>query len=152
MSKLSDLILRRTAGALPSSRTSSILDNTLKSNDIDLVKAQLMHVWAHYQALEFMVHDRDTVATIIAKAKLETTEHDVSDIDLILGYYATGAIDVAYDIAHSTSDVIQAGRASTVPEALRFIFSDLDFSDPERELDDDDTINQLLRDLGLSDE
>ena len=52
-----DILLPLTpAGALPSSRTEDMLQDALDSDNIDVVKAQLAHIWGHYQSLEFMLN------------------------------------------------------------------------------------------------
>lgn len=137
--KLSDLIATRTAGALPSSRTFGQTEAALASDNIEEVKAQLSHVWAHYQALEYIVHDRAANAETIRNALAdETVENDVEDlIDLVTGYFATGAIEIAYGTAHSTLPLISI-LGLDVQAALRELLPQLDYSDPERELSDSD--------------
>lgn len=141
---LSSLVPKRTAGALPSCRTEGMLANALASDNIDEVKAQLMHVWAHYQSLELLLHNREYNSGILALAKEETPIHDLDDADLALGFFATGAIEVAYDNAHAVTDILDADLAETVPQALRVIYPDNDYSDPERDLVDND-IEDLLK-------
>lgn len=140
---LSDVIEPTTAGALPSSRTEGMLAQALESDNIDFVKGQLMHAWAHYQSLEFLLNNRAAVSQTLAVAKAELV-NDVDDADLAIGFYATGAIEVAYDTAHNVSNVMAAGLADTVPDALRFLYPTLDHSDPERELSLDD-LDRLLK-------
>lgn len=131
--KLSDLLKNRTAGALPSSRTEDMLTQALESNDIDEVKGQLMHVWAHYQSLEFSLNDVTLNAQVLREAKAHTETHDVDDIELAVHFFAAPQLETAYEAAHQVNTVIALGMAKTVPDALRVIYRDLDHSDPERE-------------------
>jgi len=134
--KLSDLIPPRTAGSLPSSRTEGLLAQALESDDIDEVKAQLVHIWGHYQSLEFFLNDRAGIAETIRNAQAADLEQDVDPVDLVIGFLSTGGTDMAYDLAHNALNGVAAGY--TVPEALRVIYSHLDHTDPERELSERD--------------
>lgn len=131
--KLSDLIPARTSGALPSSRTERLLTEALESDDINTVKAQLVHVWGHYQALEFFLSgvtaNKETLQAALDDPALE---HDIDPLDLAIGFFATGAVDIAYDAAHQTG-MLTSLLGMTVPQALRMMFDYLDHSDPERE-------------------
>ena len=53
----------RTAGALPSTRTFGMVENALESDDIDVVKAELVHTRAHYQSLEYILNDEENILT-----------------------------------------------------------------------------------------
>lgn len=142
--KLSELIAPRTAGALPSSRTVSLLDEALASDDIDVVKAQLVHVWAHYQSLEFILNGAaENIETINNARSSDRVENDVTnDLELAAGYFATGAIDVAYENAHSIGFFMQVLGLSPM-DALKMIYTTLDYSDPERDGANQDTVIDL---------
>lgn len=139
--KLSDLSPVRTAGALPSTRTEDVLyTNAMESEDLATVKAILHHVWSHYQALEFLLHGRDMNQAVLQQAKagaeLDGLDIDRTDSELAVDYFATGAIETAYAVAHMVNDIIEAGLADTAPQALRVVFNDYDYSDPAREVSD----------------
>ena len=53
----------RTAGALPSTRTFGMVENALESDDIDVVKAELVHTRAHSQSLEYILNAEETILT-----------------------------------------------------------------------------------------
>lgn len=131
--KLSDMLPARTAGALPSSRTQSLLEEALASDNIDDVKAQLVHVWAHYQSLEFMLVGWEAnKKTVEAALEDPDVEVDVDPAEIPYRFFATGAIDIAYDNAHSVG-FFMGLLGMPVTEALRNIYDHLDFNDPERE-------------------
>jgi len=128
--KLSDLVPARTAGQLPSSRTESLLTDALASDDIDTVKANLMHVWGHYQSLEFFINDVEAnIKALNGALNDPDVENDIDPITLAAGFYNTAGIGMAYETAHESGGLGML-LGLTVPESLRLAYSDLDFSDP----------------------
>lgn len=119
----------RTAGALPSSRTQDMLQAALDEEDIEQVKAQLKHVWGHYQSLEFILNSHELHANALRAVQAQNPDIDIAT--LAARYYASVVLDQAYENAHATLFLVQFGI--TVPQALRAIYKELDYSDPERE-------------------
>lgn len=124
----------RTAGALPSSRTEDMLADALASNDIDAVKAQLVHVWGHYQSLEFALNSLTLpeAAESFREAATEEGLQDEDPITVALRAVAGPILEGAYDTAHAIGFFLSMGL--TAPDALRQLYPDLDHSDPEREV------------------
>lgn len=123
--KLDEALPPTTAGDLPSSLTYHQMEAALAETDIDMVKAQLIHVWAHYQALEFMLAGE---ALNIAATKETIKELHLEDVDLhdlTARVYSNGIILAAYEAAHLAGKIM---FASGVPIglALRTLFTDLD--------------------------
>lgn len=127
-----------TAGALPSSRTADMTLSALESDDIDEVKMQLIHTWAHYQSLELALNDvaqnpdhyLGAIADTLARA-------DVNPSHLLSRVFASAVLIAAYDNAHGVMRLMRAGVGNVV-DALQIAYGDLDYSDPARELTDTD--------------
>ena len=134
--KLDEVLPLRTAGALPSSRTEDMLAEALASDDIEHVKAQLQHVWGHYQSLEFALVEAAANTTGIRDGILEYGLQDEDPVDIVARIIALPVLEQAYNAAHRSLDGVAIGM--TVPDTLRLIYSDLDHSDPARELSDAD--------------
>lgn len=134
--KLQDVLPLRTAGALPSSRTEDMLADALASDNIDAVKAQLTHVWAHYQSLEFALNLAAQPAGIkaIQDATREEGLEDADPVAVTARAIATVILEGAYETAHQIGLFLSLGMSA--PDALRTLYADLDFSDPEREVSD----------------
>ena len=141
--KLSDLVPARTAGELPSSRTYQQQLDAMASDDINSVKAQLAHVWAHYQSLEFLLsgvaHNKETISLALND---EDVENDISELDLALGFFAVGAVGIAYHMAHESMGIAQLFFGGDVQAALRELYPYLDYTDPAKiEVVDTDAID-----------
>lgn|GEM_PF-5957228 len=136
--KLNQTFPVRTAGALPSTRTYGMVEEALASDDIEVVKAELVHSRAHYQALEYMLNSEarlietflDGLANDPETPKPETTE-DV--VRILARVYGTVVLEAAYDTAHSTG-FFMGVLGMDLQTALQNLYADLDWSDPEREL------------------
>ncbi|AYN56937.1 hypothetical protein HOU45_gp52 [Microbacterium phage Armstrong] len=141
----------RTHGALPSSRTEDQTVRALESDNIDEVKAQLAHVWAHYQSLEFIVN---AVSKNLEGIDVAATNGILpyADAEVALRVLATEGIEGAYQLAHATMDYI-AFLGMTPPDAVRAVYAGagFDFSDPEREGAVDKAISDILAATGLDD-
>lgn len=140
---LSEMIPLRTAGALPSQRTKdALLTQALESDNIDLVKALMTHVWHHYESLELMLHDRESHKEMFEKinAGIEAGAYDldVSRDEMFIGYMATGLIENAYTLSHQAGGMADLMGITPQDALPKLAFGNLDFSDPERELTDDE--------------
>ena len=138
--KLDKVAPKRTAGALPSTRTFSMVADALASEDIDQVKGELQHTRAHYQSLEYMLnHDEQIAKTIIesfSDPECPVPETVEDAVRLTTRVFASAVLDAAYDNAHAIGFFVQVlGR--DVQQALQSLYSELDFSDPEREVSDE---------------
>lgn len=140
---ISESMPERTAGALPSQRTKdTLLTQALESDDIETVKALMVHVWHHYESLELMLHDRAGNRELFEKLDADVAaglvDIDVTDRELYIGYMATGLIENAYVVSHQSGS-LAAMFGYTPQDALpKFGYPSLDYSDPERELTDDE--------------
>lgn len=142
------------AGALPSSRTEGMTDEVVapfRDSDDDAVLAlaiEAMHLRGHYQSLEYAVAAVDINIEVIEKlVENATTKHglDATDpkqlIEFIARFYAASVVTYAYDTTHMSMPLMSMG--ATAGEAIRAVYPNLDYSDPEREatslvdLDDD---------------
>lgn len=131
----------RTAGSLPGPRTFDMVTNALDSEDVQALSLELIHSRAHYQSLEYTLAGVEQNTSIILDGIREgayptptTTKEAVALAVRVLSF---GAIETAYDFAHQVGFFV-GGLGMTVQEGLQVIFSDLDHSDPERQLSDDD--------------
>ncbi|UYL86358.1 hypothetical protein JOVITA_54 [Microbacterium phage Jovita] len=137
-----------TAGALPSTRTFGMVTEALESDDIDFVKGELQHSRAHYQALEYMLNgETQIIETILESfdmpADVAPTPTTIEEaVRLTVRIFATEVLMAAYDTAHHVG-MPMALTGANLQEALQMLFGGLDFSDPERELTEDD-IQALL--------
>lgn len=135
-----------TAGALPSSRTEALLNDALNSNDINAVKLELIHTWAHYQSLEFVLNAaatdpkviRDSAMHLIFASGLDLNALTQGDLlDLVTRIYARGVLEKGYKTAHESLSLITSHNVS-VSDALRMLYSALNHADPEVELTDEE--------------
>lgn len=121
--KLSELAPERTTDQLPSTSTESLLIEALASDDIDEVKAELRHVWGHYQSLEYFLSD---TANIINAARLmmadSAVDNDLDPIELVARLSASEVIDQAYENAHSAIGFRNI-LGLEMPDAVRFIYN-----------------------------
>lgn len=128
---------RRTAGALPSSRTNDMVETALESDNIEAVKTELTHSRAHYQSLEFLLNDEtailESLRASIAAGEFPTPTTVDEALELAVRIYANVVIDAAYDNAHEVA-LPMAVLGLSVQESLQSLYSHLDHSDPEREL------------------
>lgn len=124
----------RTAGALPSTRTFGLVEDALESEDIDVVKAELAHTRAHYQSLEYTLNDEETILTelrtSIAEGEYPTPTTPDEALELAVRVYSTAIVEVAYANAHNI-DFFVVALGMHVQDALKQLYSNLDFSDPE---------------------
>ncbi|QOP64291.1 hypothetical protein QDW16_gp13 [Microbacterium phage Quenya] len=139
--RLDEKLPKRTAGALPSTRTFGMVTEALASEDVEQLSHELQHTRAHYQSLEYMLNNEDQIVETIlgswdAGAAPEPTTVEEA-VRLTARVFATEVLEAAYDTAHNTGFFI-AVLGMTVQEALQTLYSDLDFSDPERELSEAD--------------
>ncbi|QDH92432.1 hypothetical protein SEA_CELAENA_53 [Microbacterium phage Celaena] len=135
--RLDEKLPKRTAGALPSTRTFGMVTEALESQDVEVLSHELQHTRAHYQSLEYMLNNEEQLVEVIkgsweAGAAPEPTTIEEA-IRLTVRAIATEALEAAYDTAHQTGFFI-AVLGMNVQEALQTLYSDLDYSDPEREL------------------
>ena len=148
---LDAVLPRHTAGSLPSSRTHLNVLDVLKSEDVDGLRAEIMHANAHYQSLEYMLNNEDELLRIVLQSfdpgevsypapRPESVEEAVR---LTLRVVGNVALVSAYSIAHSAMGV-RAISGMDVQRALQMLYSDLDFSDPDNELTDEDLAALLL--------
>jgi hypothetical protein len=141
----------RTHGALPSSRTESQTEEALASDDIELVKAQLAHVWGHYQSLEFIVNavkqNFEGVAGLVDTGFIRADDTKLG-AEVALRVLAGKGIEGAYKLAHFSMDLVAVGASPA--EAIRAVYdgAGFDFSDPQRE----DQIDKLIADLLADDD
>lgn len=139
--RLDQLNPARTAGSLPAARTMVQVESALASDNIDAVKAELEHTRAHYNSLEYALFSaraaKQTLLDGIESGLYPTPSSTAEAIELTLRIVAEDTIEAAYDIAHMAGDA--ANRAGVpVEDAIRAGFSNLDFSDPDREVTDTD--------------
>lgn len=131
----------RTAGALPSSRTFDMVTAALESKDTDQLSAELQHTRAHYESLEYALSDESRIVAAIIDGieggELPRPQNLEETLTLAARAYHKVILDIAYETAHQVGFFMEAFGMS-VQEALRTIYSDLDFSDPEREVQDED--------------
>lgn len=147
----------RTAGSLPSTRTFGMVEDALASENIDEVKAELIHTRAHYQSLEYMLNSEARIIETILKAN-ENAANDPEQpapetfeetVRLIVRLYSSVITDSAYDTAHSVG-FFMGVLGMDLQEALRTLYDDLDHRDPEREVTDAD-IATLIADFSDND-
>ncbi|QZE10273.1 hypothetical protein QDW33_gp53 [Microbacterium phage Doobus] len=142
---------KQTAGSLPSTRTFGMVTEAIESRDVDALIRELEHTRAHYQSLEYMLNSEDQIAETIINSFTDpaaraagipepTTLEEV--VRFAVRVYANEVLGVAYDTAHQVG-LPMALMGLDVQGALQMIYSDLDYSDPARELTEDD-IAELL--------
>ena len=123
----------RTAGALPSTRTFWMVEDALESDDIDVVKTELVHTRAHYQSLEYILNDEQTILTSLRAAieagKYPTPTTPDEALELAVRVYSKVIVDGGYDNAHNIGFFIEA-LGMSVQDALKQRYSNLDFGDP----------------------
>lgn len=133
---------RPTAGALPSSRTFGMVTQAIESKDVAELTHELEHTRAHYQSLEYMLNNEDAIVKTILGSFEEAEELPTpTTIEEAVRYtarvFATEVLMAAYDSAHQIG-LPMALMGLDVQDALKMLYSDLDFSDPEREVTDDE--------------
>lgn len=144
--KMSEQLSTRTAGSLPSQRTKeSCLIAPLASDDIDEVKSALLHIWLHYEALELAVSDRKSNYEVLTETHeaiaAGVIEDDVDDWDkVVTDGFLDGLVESAYTTAHAAPQMAQLFGVDITSSLQAFGFNHLDYSDPERELSDDELL------------
>ena len=137
----------RTAGALPSTRTFGMVENALESDDIDVVKAELVHTRAHYQSLEYILNDEETILTSlrasIAAGEYPTPTTPDEALELAARVYSKVIVEVGYDNAHNIGFFVGV-LGMSVQDALKQLYTTLDFSDPDAESEVDRAVAELL--------
>lgn len=109
--QIDEAISRIPAYGLPSVHTQEhLLDAALESDDIEVVKAHLQHVWDHYQALEFALASYD----FNKGALLDGIEdHDLQEAwaadpaGVAVQAIGTNIILATYEAAHSAETFAQ---------------------------------------------
>jgi hypothetical protein len=131
----------RTAGALPSTRTFNMVTDALQSGDVEHLQMELQHTRAHYQSLEYMLNDEGAILTAInaevEAGRVPKPETPEEALQLAVRVYSKVVLDAAYDNAHEVGFFV-AVLGMSVQDALQQIYGRLDFSDPERELTDEE--------------
>ncbi|UVF61110.1 hypothetical protein SEA_EULA_55 [Microbacterium phage Eula] len=148
---LDAVLPKQTAGSLPGTRTFGMVTEAIESRDVDQLIRELEHTRAHYQSLEYMLNNEDQIAKTIIGSFTDPEARDAGIpvpatleevVHLAVRVYANEVLGAAYDTAHQVG-LPMALMGLDVQDALKMIYSDLDFSDPERELTEDD-IAELL--------
>jgi hypothetical protein len=145
--KLSDQIARRTAGSTPSERTKdTILRRALESDNIKEVKGALLHTWNHYESLELaLVNYDDNAGTLndlreAIKSGEVTDDVDNWDEVIVGGLLGQAVLEVAYMTAHTAEGMSSLFGGDNTKALEEFGYPHLDYSDPERELSDDELL------------
>ncbi|WMI34073.1 hypothetical protein FINALFRONTIER_56 [Microbacterium phage Finalfrontier] len=137
---------KQTAGSLPGTRTFGMVTEAIESRDVDQLIRELEHTRAHYQSLEYMLNNEDQIAATIIGSFTDPAARDAGIpepttleevVRLTVRVYANEVLGAAYDTAHQVG-LPMALMGLDVQDALKMIYSDLDFSDPARELTEDD--------------
>lgn len=138
--QLDNIIPLRTAGALPSSRTEDMLETALASDNIDAVKTELEHVWAHYQSLEFMLNATAQNSAAIDGSVKEilgdegyATATPAELIEAATRVVAGPVLENAYLVAHHAGFGARV-TDSTISSALRECYPQLDHTDPATQI------------------
>ena len=130
----------RTAGSTPSARTSDMTEEAIRSEDAEAKDMELVHLSAHYRSLELMLNgEADIVEKLIegiAVGDLPEPTTTEEALQLAARAYSTLISDGAYYTAHKVGFLLGTFGVS-LTEALQMLYSDLDHSDPERQLSDD---------------
>ncbi|UGL61867.1 hypothetical protein SEA_FRANKLIN22_54 [Microbacterium phage Franklin22] len=131
---------RRTAGALPSSRTFDMVTQALESGDPEVIGMELQHSRAHYQSLEYMLNSEQRILDVINEGieagEVPTPTNVQEALALAVRFINTVALEAAYDTAHGTGFFV-AVLGMNVQSALQNLYPELDHSDPEREVSDE---------------
>jgi len=131
----------RTAGALPSSRTFGMVTEAIESQDVEQLTHELMHTRAHYQSLEYVLNGEARALEVLKEGIADGQVPEPQTVDealqLAFRFAGTVALEAAYDTAHQTGFFI-AVLGMDVQTALQQLYPELDFSDPEREVSDED--------------
>ena len=147
-----------TAGALPGTRTFAMVEEAIESGDTKALAEELLHSRAHYQSLEYMLHDEKRTAEVINEAIeegiLPRPETPAEMQELTIRFIATVVLMSGYDLAHQVgyySDLTQL----SLQEAFKAgPFAHLDWSDPQRDVTDEELekfLNSLSDDAGGQD-
>lgn len=98
---LKEELMPRTVEDLPSTRTESLLYVALESDDIEVVKANLTHVWLHYQSLELAVANAANVEESLEElSKNPAFDQDLPPFSLAARFFSSVVILNAYELAH----------------------------------------------------
>ncbi|QOP66645.1 hypothetical protein SEA_LAHQTEMISH_54 [Microbacterium phage Lahqtemish] len=155
IAELNAALPKPTAGSLPSTRTFVMVTSALESDDVEQLGAELQHTRAHYQSLEYMLNNEDQIVETILGSFTEADELPTpTTVEEAVRYtarvYATEVLLAAYDTAHQLGLFLAMGM--NVQEALQHLYSDLDHTDPAKELAEGLTEKDIAELLGQVDD
>lgn len=155
----------RTAGNQASLRTlQGNLQSALDSDDLTLVKQELLHTWAHFMAYELTLNAIDTVdftevthgVKDMFAVLIPEREPTLEEIVLTtLRFVANVGADAAYGNGHALLDTIMDDNF-TIPSAdqlldrAKTIYAGLDFTASPKPTYAPDSVEAFLLQLGLN--